>query len=157
MPRAAAKEEITTAPCAWLTTVAGRDGHVVVTYDDSGSGTANPTAGAAAILWGPMEQSGRRAQLAQATVNSSGPATALEAKAQACRLGLALLRAHGEENGWQATLAGDDRLVADHWHFRTTIPQPGLWAFLPRTANQAADRLARAVRHAGISASHAWL
>ncbi len=94
----------------------------MVTFDGSTSGGCS---GVAAVLLCPTDERGPRPQLATATARTVGHGTALEAEAQACRLGLALLQASGHHGSRAATLAGDNRLVVDHGRHRSRVG-PGL-------------------------------
>ena len=169
---ATAGGEITAPPCPWITQTLVTDLGPILTFD---GGAVRGQAGAAAILWGQADPHGARPRTAEATARAESDATALQAEAEGCRLALHLLLGADLSGGRVATLAGDNRLIIRHGRHRERIrgldDQAGLdasiaaaeaagwtlrWVLLPRSANGAADRLARLARTGGTPPTHQW-
>jgi hypothetical protein len=164
--------ELTVAPCRWIDAESGVAEAYVVSFDGS---YREGRAGAAAVLWGPVDGAGGRRILASATARCEAAESALVAEAQACRLALWLATYRLPPAQRRVILAGDNRYIVDHGRSRRRLRIDGVqlfvdrhivaaeahgraleWVLLPRLRNQAAHRLAGAARLAGAPTSHEW-
>ena len=132
----------------------------MVTFD--GSFMADRACGgAAAVLWGPPGDAGRRQQLEMVDLELHGCGAAVEAEAAGCSLALQLVLRHVGAN--TCCIAGDCRDILRHAAGvgRLTRPAGALgmeraladaalagarlsWSLIPRAANRTADAAARA-------------
>ncbi len=122
--------------------------------------------GAAAILWGPLDDRGRRPQVAETTLTLPICEFPAEAEAAACTLAIQLCRQHAGQA--PVHIAGDRRDLVQYSAGVGRIRQPVValpleaalqgfalegrsvsWGLLPRSANREADALARWAAHAG--------